>query len=195
MLYIRSHNHYIVLLPPILQIHENYFTPPHRPVPPLRCPIPGQPWYHPCICATPTISPRTLRHPLPRHTEEYCARRISHHGSNRPHGNPVAATACRVLHLQEHHTLPNTPICTYYAASSMGSPTPKPTCATGRRITATLRKYDGILGFDKLGFHPHEIVSHSLYSGGAMTLHLSSHSKSTTKSIGRWRSNGFLVYL
>ena len=112
-----------------------------------------------------------------------------------PHGNPVAAIARRVIHLQEHRAPPNTPICTYYAASTGESSAPKPTCVTGRRITATLRKFAGILGFDKLGFHPHEIGSHSLRSGGAMTLHLSGHADSTIKSIGRWRSDGFLIYL
>jgi hypothetical protein len=112
-----------------------------------------------------------------------------------PHGNPVAAAARRFLHLRAHHASPTTPICTYYSASSGTSPPPPPTCVTSRRITATLRKIAGILGFEKLGFHPHEIGSHSLRSGGAMTLHLSGHPDSTIKKIGRWRSDGFLIYL
>ena len=54
---------------------------------------------------------------------------------------------------------------------------------------------DHKIGFQRLGFHAHEIGSHSLRLGGAMNLHQSHVPSSTIKIIGRWRSDAFLIYL
>ena len=51
------------------------------------------------------------------------------------------------------------------------------------------------LGFQLLVFYPHEIGSHLLRSGVAMTLHHSRIPDSTIKIIGLWYSYSFLVYL
>ena len=106
------------------------------------------------------------------------------------HGDAVRASACRFIHLRDNGAAPNTPICTYYP--SHGS---TPSSIPSRHITSTLRIAAKKLGFQKLGFFPHEIGSHSLRSGGAMTLHLAGVPEHTIKIIGRWRSDAFLTYL
>ena len=49
--------------------------------------------------------------------------------------------------------------------------------------------------FSLLGFHPHEIGSHSLRSGGAMKMHQADQSDSKIKVIGTWCSDAFIIYL
>ena len=66
---------------------------------------------------------------------------------------------------------------------------------TSTHLVALLMIWAGKIGFDQLGFHQYEIGSHSLRSGGAMTLHQSGQYVSTTKVIGRWSSDAFLIYL
>ena len=106
------------------------------------------------------------------------------------HGCPVVAAARRFIHLRSHNADPDLPICSYHT-----SPKSAPTSISSRHITATLRLEATKIGFQTLGFHPHEIGSHSLRSGGAMTLHLAGISEHTIKIIGRWRSDAFLIYL
>ena len=60
---------------------------------------------------------------------------------------------------------------------------------------AFLRLWAGKLRHRRLGFHPNEIGSNSLRSGGAMTLHQAGVADSTIKIIGRWKSDAFLIYL
>ena len=107
-----------------------------------------------------------------------------------PHGDPVTAAARRYLHLRLHYAPPNTPNCTYYVAPGAAQK-----LVTGSNIVfhlcATARKIE----FQRLGFHAHDIGSHSLRLGGAMTLHQDHVPDSTIKIIGRWRSDAFLIYL
>jgi hypothetical protein len=105
-------------------------------------------------------------------------------------GDGVVSAARRYLHLCNHNAPPETPICAYYTPDS-----PLPTSISSRHVTFTLREEARKIGFQKLGFFPHEIGSHSLRSGGAMTLHLAGVSEHTIKIIGRWRSDAFLIYL
>ena len=107
-----------------------------------------------------------------------------------PHGDPVVAAAQRFLHLRHHQAPLDTPICTYYATSVTAA-----SSVTGREITSTLRHCAAKMGYQRMGLYPHEIGSHSLRSGGAMTLKLAGISDSTIKIIGRWRTDAFLVYL
>ena len=107
-----------------------------------------------------------------------------------PHGDAVSAAARRFIHLRSNNADLDTPICTYY--TSHGS---TPSSIPSRHITATLCTTAIKLGFQKLGFYSHEIGSHSLRSGGAMTLHLAGVPEHTIKIIGRWRSDAFLIYL
>ena len=81
------------------------------------------------------------------------------------HGDPVSAAARRYLHLRANHAPPNTPICSYYPTISL-SPQP----IKSRQITSLLRLHAAKIGFQRLGFYPHEIGTHSLRSGGTMTL-------------------------
>jgi len=46
-----------------------------------------------------------------------------------------------------------------------------------------------------LGFEANEIGTHSIRSGGAMSMKLSDISESTIRLIGRWRSDSFLRYI
>ena len=107
-----------------------------------------------------------------------------------PHWDPVTAAARRYLHLRLHDDPPDTPICAYYVAPGAAQK-----LVMGSNIVfhlgATARK----IGFQRLGFHAYEIGSHSLRSGGAMTLHQAHVSDRTIKIIGRWRSDAFLIYL
>ena len=101
--------------------------------------------------------------------------------------HPVVASAHHYLHLHRHQAPPDTPICTYHTKNT-------PQCVNSHQITALLRIHVTKIGFQTLGFHPHEIETHSLCSGGA-TLHLADISDSTIKIVSRWRSDAFLIYL
>ena len=115
-------------------------------------------------------------------TQKNCVRgeSTSMEATGLQHGDAVTAAARRFIHLRANGATPDTPICTYY--TSLGS---TPSSIPSRHITTTLRKAAQKLGFQKLGFHPHEIGSHSLRSGGAMTLHLAGVPEHTIKIIGR----------
>ena len=125
-------------------------------------------------------------------TQKNCVRgeSTSMESTGLDHGDAVTAAARRFLHLRSHDADLDTPLCTYY--TTPGGP---PSSVSSRHITATLRIEAKKIGFQKLGFYPHEIGSHSLRSGGAMTLHLAGVSEHTIKIIGRWRSDAFLIYL
>ena len=125
-------------------------------------------------------------------TQKNCVRgeSTSMEASGLRHGDAVSAAARRFIHLRTNKATPDTPICTYY--TSLGA---TPSAIPSRHITATLRTAATKLGFQKLGFHSREIGSHSLRSGGAMTLHLAGIPEHTIKIIGRWRSDAFLIYL
>ena len=107
-----------------------------------------------------------------------------------PHGYPVTAAARRYLHLHHHDVPPDTPIFTCYVAPGTAQKS-----VTGSNIVFHLRATARKIVFQRLGFHAHEIGSHFLRSGGAMTLHQAHVPNSTIKIIGRWRSDSFLVYL
>ena len=51
------------------------------------------------------------------------------------------------------------------------------------------------IGFQSLGFYPHNIGYYSLLSGGAMTIHQAHIPDSNIKIICRWRLDAFLIYL
>ena len=46
-----------------------------------------------------------------------------------------------------------------------------------------------------LGFEPNEIGTHSIRSGGAMSMKLANISDTTIRLIGRWKSDSFLKYI
>ena len=115
---------------------------------------------------------------------------ITMEASGIPFGCAVGAAAERFLHLRLHNADLDTPICTYFtSAQSEGA------SVTSSNVVATLRLWAAHIGFQRLGFHPMEIGSHSLRSGGAMTLHQAGMSDSTIKVIGRWKSDAFIIYL
>ena len=125
-------------------------------------------------------------------TQKNCVRgeSTSMEATGLKHGDSVKAAARRFLHLRTNNADPATPICCYFHDASG-----IPASINSQHITATLRLEASKIGFQKLGFYPHEIGSHSLRSGGAMTLHLAGISEHTIKIIGRWRSDAFLIYL
>ena len=96
------------------------------------------------------------------------------------HGCPVTAAARRFIHLRSHGADLSAPICSFRTASKSS-----PSSISSRNITTTLRLETNKIGFQTLGFYPHEIGSHSLRPVGAMTLHLAGISEHTIKIIGR----------
>ena len=125
-------------------------------------------------------------------TQKNCVRGESctHEATGLLHGDAVTAGARRFLHLRSHNAPPDTPICVYYEAPGAAQKS-----VTGSHIVKHLRETARAIGFKKLGFYAHEIGSHSLRSGGAMTLHQAHVADSTIKIIGRWKSDAFLIYL
>ena len=107
-----------------------------------------------------------------------------------PHGDPVTAAARRYLNLRLHDAPPDTHSCTYYVAPGSAKKS-----VTGSNIVFYLHATARKIGFQRLGFHAHEISSHSLRSGSAMTLHQAHVPSSTIKIVGTWRSDAFLIYL
>ena len=107
-----------------------------------------------------------------------------------PHGDPITAAARRYLRLGLYDAPPNTPICAYYVALGAAQK-----LVTGSNIVFHLCSPARKIGFQRLGFQAHDIGSHSLRSGGAMTLHQAHVSDSAIKIIFRWRSDAFLIYL
>ena len=75
-----------------------------------------------------------------------------------PHGYPVTAAARCYLHLRLHDALTNTPICNYYVAPGAAQ-----NLVTGSNIVFHLLVTACKIGFQRLGFHAHEIGSHSLH--------------------------------
>ena len=100
------------------------------------------------------------------------------------------ACARRFLHLCNHDTDLNTPMCVYFERKIA-----KGKSVTTSHLVAFLRLWAIKIGYARLGFHPNDIVSHSLRSGGAMTLHQAGQYDITINIIGRWRSDAFLIYL
>ena len=95
-----------------------------------------------------------------------------------PSGCPVTACARRFLHLRSHDADLNTPMCVYFECRGAEGKS-----VTTSHLVALLRIWTSKIGYARLGFHPHEIGSHSLRSGGAMTLHQAGQSDSTIKII------------
>ena len=107
-----------------------------------------------------------------------------------PSGCPVTACARRFIHLCSHDADLNTPMCVYFERKGAEGKS-----VTASHLVALLRLWTSKIGYARLGFHPHEIGSHSLCSGGAMPLQQAGQSDSTIKIIGRWRSDAFIIYL
>jgi hypothetical protein len=49
--------------------------------------------------------------------------------------------------------------------------------------------------FDKKGFPPKAVSSHSLRAGGAMAMHLNNIDRDKIRKQGRWSSDTFLMYI
>ena len=92
----------------------------------------------------------------------------------------MVTAAERFLHLRLYSVDLDTPLCTYF-----GSGRSEGYSVTIRNVVDILHLWAGHIGFQRLGFRPTEIGPHSLWSGGAMTLHQVGISDSTIKAIGR----------
>ena len=86
--------------------------------------------------------------------------------TNLAQGDPVSAAARRFLHLFLHQSDPETTICYYLLTNGA-----LPKRVTSTHIISLLYLHADKIGFQRLGFYPHGIGSHSLCSGGAMTTH------------------------
>ena len=90
---------------------------------------------------------------------------ISMENTYLPSGCPVTACARRFLHLRGHDADLNMPMCVYFERKGA-----EWKYVTASHLVALLRLWTSKIGYARLGFHPHEIGSHSLRSGGAMHL-------------------------
>ena len=86
--------------------------------------------------------------------------------TNLNHSDPISAADWRFLHLCSHHAEPDTTMCSYFLTKCVFTKS-----ATITHIVSLPLLHAKNIGFQPLGFYPHKIGSHSLYFGGAMTLH------------------------
>ena len=91
---------------------------------------------------------------------------ISMDNTRLPLGYPVMACARRFLHLRDHDTDLNMPMCVYFECKRAEGE-----YVTSTHLVARLRLWAGKIVFSRLEFHPHKISSHSLRSGSAITLY------------------------
>ena len=94
------------------------------------------------------------------------------------HGDLVSATAWNFSHLCSHHAYPETTIFSYFPTKGA-----IPKSVTRTHIASLLRPHAVKIGFQRMGFYLHEIGSHSLCSGDAMTFNQAHISDSTIKII------------
>jgi hypothetical protein len=89
-------------------------------------------------------------------------------------------------------TLPNTPTTTISTIQLAG----KVVRITSALLLQQIRSTCFLCGgFKNFGFHPSEIGTHSMRSGGAMALFLNDHPVHKIMIFGRWSSDAFLVYI
>ena len=105
-------------------------------------------------------------------------------------GCPIMSCTRRFLHLRDHDADLNMPMCVYFERKGAEGK-----AVTTSHLVALLRLWTSKIGYARLGFHPHEIGSHSLRSGGPMTLHQTGQDESTINIIDGWHSDAFLIYI
>ena len=103
-------------------------------------------------------------------------------------GCAVGAAAESFLHLRLHCVDLYTPICTYFSSGRIEG-----SSVTSRHVVSILRFWEVHIGFQRLDFRLNDIGSHSLPSGGALTLNQAGIFDRTIKVIGRWNSDAFII--
>ena len=83
-----------------------------------------------------------------------------------------------------------TPVCCWYDQQN-----DKLFDITQDTLLKTLRWSADAIGFEKLGYKPEEIGTHSIRSGAAMALFLADQNPYRIMILGRWSSDAFLVYI
>ena len=86
--------------------------------------------------------------------------------TNLEHIKPVSDTAFIFIDLCQHYTNPDNPICSYFPTTGAATQTVIIT-----NSFSLIHFHASNIGFQCLGFYPHEIGSHLICSGGAMNLH------------------------
>ena len=104
------------------------------------------------------------------------------------HG-PIASLAHRIHHIMTHTSDATTPISAFWNKPGQ----PQQVYAGG--INSFLKDTVRTLGYDKSGFDPKFVSSHSLRAGGAMAMKLNGIDRDTIKKFGRWSSDTFLMYI
>lgn len=112
---------------------------------------------------------------------------LAHSGN--PQFSPTICLARRVIHLRQHNAPPNTPLASYWNATSHTLVPLKPA-----DITATLRMICTLLG-PQFGFNSKDISARSLRASGAMALLCAQVDTDIIQLLGRWRSDEMLRYL
>ena len=97
---------------------------------------------------------------LDMHDNSVQGNSITMESTNIAHGDPVSAAAQRFLHLRSHQADPDTTICSYFLTNGAF-----PKKVTSSQIASLLCLHAANIVFQRLGFYPHDIGSHSLLGG------------------------------
>ena len=90
--------------------------------------------------------------------------------------------------MREHRYPEATPVRDNHIAQGIG-------LISALDIIVVIRAETIRVGAAKLRLSPEDARTHSLYSGGAMAMHIAGVPYRTLVSIGRWRLLGFMVYI
>ena len=102
---------------------------------------------------------------------------------------PVKAWAKVIMKIRKHHKASDTtPINFIWKNNKFYQISAKDNILFLRKTVATL-------GHKDLGFEASEIGTHSIRSGGAMTMKLLKEEDSTIMLVGRWKSIAFMKYI
>ena len=117
---------------------------------------------------------------------------LSHHAvsNNTESGCPVRALVERTLDLLKDGASPETIICAYRE-----SPTLAWRYVRSNDIVDAVKNALSATRTNTKGFKKSKVGSHSLRSGGAMSLFITGHDTFTIQRAGRWTSDTFMEYI
>ena len=116
---------------------------------------------------------------------------LTHHSNDHHLQNPV--TICASIYTcvaNLHVSSPSTPINRFHNKLLL-----EVKAVTPEQILESICWAANKLGFERLGYHPHEVGCHSIQSGAAMAIYLKCVPTFTIMLHGRWCSDAFLCYI
>ena len=116
---------------------------------------------------------------------------IPQEATNDPELNPVRHWAFTIRRLMSYPDYdPEWPVYTYYDFK-----TKRYSDIRSYEVLDVIRAAVKAIGFEVLGFHDHEVGTHSNRGGFAMMMYLSGSKVFTIMKLGRWLSDAFLEYI